>query len=81
MKPLVRLRAPVLAAALALPLAAGAQTAKWDLATAYADSEFQTRNVRLFARTVMPQLQKFDAGAPIDRSTMLVDHRLAVAAE
>ena len=52
MKPLVRLRAPVLAAALALPLAAGAQTAKWDLATAYADSEFQTRNVRLFADDV-----------------------------
>jgi TRAP-type transport system periplasmic protein len=52
MKPFIRLRAPVLAAALALPLAAGAQTAKWDLATAYADSEFQTRNVRLFADDV-----------------------------
>jgi TRAP-type C4-dicarboxylate transport system substrate-binding protein len=52
MKPLVRLRAPVLAAALALPLAAGAQTAKWDLATPYADSEFQTRNVRMFADDV-----------------------------
>ena len=42
----------MLAAALALPLAAAAQTAKWDLATAYADSEFQTRNVRLFADDV-----------------------------
>ena len=41
----------VLALALALPLAAGAQT-KWDLATAYADSEFQTKNVRQFAEEV-----------------------------
>jgi TRAP-type transport system periplasmic protein len=43
----------LLAAALALPLAAGAQApAKWDLATAYADSEFQTKNVRQFADEV-----------------------------
>ncbi len=41
----------LLFAALALPLAAAAQT-KWDLATAYADTEFQTRNVRLFADDV-----------------------------
>jgi TRAP-type C4-dicarboxylate transport system substrate-binding protein len=51
-KPLVRLRVPILAAALALPLAAAAQTMKWDLATAYSDSEFQTRNVRMFADDV-----------------------------
>jgi len=38
----------ILAVALALPLSAAAQT-KWDLATAYADSEFQTKNVRMFA--------------------------------
>lgn len=38
----------LLAAALALPLATAAQT-KWDMATAYADSEFQTKNVRQFA--------------------------------
>jgi TRAP-type transport system periplasmic protein len=41
----------LLAAALALPLAAAAQT-KWDMATAYADSEFQTKNVRQFAEDV-----------------------------
>jgi TRAP-type C4-dicarboxylate transport system substrate-binding protein len=41
----------ILAVALALPLAAAAQT-KWDLATAYADSEFQTKNVRQFADEV-----------------------------
>ena len=41
----------VLAVALALPLAAAAQT-KWDMATAYADTEFQTKNVRQFADEV-----------------------------
>jgi len=41
----------LLAAALALPIAAAAQT-KWDMATAYADSEFQTRNLRQFAEEV-----------------------------
>src|SRR5262245_33436498 len=51
-KPLVRLRMPILAAALGLPLAAAAQTMKWDLATGYSDSEFQTRNVRMFADDV-----------------------------
>ena len=30
--------------------------------------EEAARNVRLFAATVMPELQKFDAGAPIDRA-------------
>ena len=43
---------PILAAALALPLATAAQSMKWDLATAYSDSEFQTRNVRMFADDV-----------------------------
>jgi hypothetical protein len=43
--------------------------------------EEAARNVRLFARTVMPELRKFDAGGPIDRSELLPDHRLAVAAE
>ena len=38
----------LLLAALAVPLAAAAQT-KWDMATPYADSEFQTKNVRQFA--------------------------------
>lgn len=51
-KPSSWLGVPVVAAALALPLAAGAQNAKWDLATAYSDSEFQTRNVRMFADDV-----------------------------
>lgn len=41
----------LLAAALALPVAAGAQT-KWDMATPYADTEFQTKNVRLWAEDV-----------------------------
>jgi len=45
----------LLAAALALPalfsLPAAAQT-KWDMATAYADTEFQTKNVRQFAEEV-----------------------------
>ena len=41
----------LLAAALALPVAAGAQT-KWDMATPYADTEFQTKNVRLWAEEV-----------------------------
>jgi len=43
--------------------------------------EEAARNVRLFAATVMPELQKFDAGAPIDRADPLPDHRFAVAAE
>jgi hypothetical protein len=43
--------------------------------------EEAARNVRLFARTVMPELQKFDAGAAIDRAHRLPDHRFAVAAE
>jgi TRAP-type C4-dicarboxylate transport system substrate-binding protein len=51
-KPLLRLSVPILAAALALPIEAAAQTLKWDLATAYSDSEFQTRNVRMFADDV-----------------------------
>jgi len=38
-------------------------------------------NMRLFAATVMPELKKFDAGANIDRSSMLPDPRFAVAAE
>jgi TRAP-type C4-dicarboxylate transport system substrate-binding protein len=54
----------VLAAAFALPafftLPAGAQS-KWDLATAYADSEFQTKNVRQFADEV-----KKNSGGKID---------------
>jgi hypothetical protein len=37
--------------------------------------------MRLFARTVMPELKKFDAGAAIDRSRPLPDPRFAVAAE
>jgi TRAP-type transport system periplasmic protein len=41
----------LLAAALALPIAAAAQT-KWDMATPYADTEFQTKNVRQFAEEV-----------------------------
>ena len=45
-------RAALFAAALALPLGAAAQTVKWDMATPYADTEFQTRNVRLFAEDV-----------------------------
>jgi len=50
----------LLAAVLALPLAAAAQT-KWDMATAYADSEFQTKNVRQFADEV-----KKGSGGKID---------------
>lgn len=54
----------LLAAALALPavftLPAAAQT-KWDMATAYADSEFQTKNVRQFADEV-----KKNSGGKID---------------
>jgi TRAP-type transport system periplasmic protein len=46
--------------ALALPVAAGAQT-KWDMATPYADSEFQTKNVRQFADEV-----KKGSGGKID---------------
>lgn len=41
----------LLAAALAVPVAAFAQ-AKWDMATAYADTEFQTKNVRQWAEEV-----------------------------
>lgn len=57
MKPSLRMRARLIAVAFALPafalpLAAQAQAVKWDLATAYADTEFQTRNVRLFADEV-----------------------------
>jgi TRAP-type C4-dicarboxylate transport system substrate-binding protein len=48
----ISLAAPLAAAALALPLAAAAQALKWDMATPYADAEFQTRNVRLFAEDV-----------------------------
>ena len=43
--------------------------------------EEAARNVRLFARTVLPELKKFDAGGAIDRSTFLSDLRYAVAAE
>jgi hypothetical protein len=43
--------------------------------------EEAARNVRLFAKTVMPELQRFDAGAPIDRAFPLPDHRYAAAAE
>ena len=43
--------------------------------------EEAARNMRLFARTVMPELKKFDAGAAIDRSQPLPDLRYAVAAE
>ena len=43
--------------------------------------EEAARNVRLFAATVMPELKKFDAGAPVDRSQMLPDLRFAAAAE
>ena len=43
--------------------------------------EEAARNVRLFARTVMPELQKFDAGSAVDRAIPLPDHRFAVAAE
>jgi len=54
----------LLAAALALPalfsLPAAAQT-KWDMATAYADTEFQTKNVRQFAEEV-----KKNSGGKID---------------
>jgi TRAP-type transport system periplasmic protein len=50
----------VLFTALALPVAAAAQT-KWDMATPYADSEFQTKNVRQFADEV-----KKGSGGKID---------------
>jgi hypothetical protein len=30
---------------------------------------------------VMPELKAFDAGAPVDRSQMLPDHRFVAAAE
>ena len=42
--------------------------------------EEAARNMTMFAKTVMPELKKFDAGAPIDRSTMLPDLRFAAAA-
>ena len=51
MKPQLR-NLTLLAAAFALPNAALAQTIKWDMATAYSDAEFQTRNVRTFAEDV-----------------------------
>lgn len=61
MKPVLRKRVRLLAAAFAVPAlalsaatfapGAAAQT-KWDMATAYADAEFQTRNVRMFADDV-----------------------------
>ena len=50
----------LLAVALALPLVAAAQT-KWDMATPYADTEFQTKNVRQFADEV-----KKSSGGKID---------------
>ena len=50
----------LLAAALAVPLAAAAQT-KWDMATPYADTEFQTKNVRQWADEV-----KKNSGGKID---------------
>jgi hypothetical protein len=37
--------------------------------------------MRMFAKTVMPELKKFDAGDAIDRSQPLSDPRFAVAAE
>ncbi len=43
--------------------------------------EEAVRNMRLFAKTVMPELKKFDAGAPIDRAGILPDHRYSHAAE
>ena len=43
--------------------------------------EEAARNMRMFAATVMPELKKFDAGAPIDRSRPLPDLRFAAAAE
>ena len=43
--------------------------------------EEAARNMRLFARTVMPELKKFDAGAAVDRSQPLPDLRYAAAAE
>jgi alkanesulfonate monooxygenase SsuD/methylene tetrahydromethanopterin reductase-like flavin-dependent oxidoreductase (luciferase family) len=43
--------------------------------------EEAARNMRLFADRVMPELKKFDAGAAIDRSSMLPDLRFAAAAE
>jgi alkanesulfonate monooxygenase SsuD/methylene tetrahydromethanopterin reductase-like flavin-dependent oxidoreductase (luciferase family) len=42
--------------------------------------EEAARNMAMFARTVMPELKKFDAGAPIDRSGPLPDLRFAAAA-
>jgi hypothetical protein len=42
--------------------------------------EEAARNMRLFAKSVMPELRKFDAGANIDRSSMLPDLRFAAAA-
>ncbi|MBV8192573.1 MAG: hypothetical protein JO339_35465, partial [Alphaproteobacteria bacterium] len=43
--------------------------------------EEAARNMRLFARTVMPELQKFDAGRAIGQAPALRDLRFAVAAE
>ena len=43
--------------------------------------EEAARNMTMFAKTVMPELKKFDAGAAIDRSHPLPDLRYAAAAE
>lgn len=43
--------------------------------------EEAARNMRMFATTVMPEVQKFDAGAAVDRSHDLPDLRFSAAAE
>jgi len=43
--------------------------------------EEAARSLRLFVTTVMPELKKFDTGAPIDRAVMLPDHRYTYAAK
>lgn len=45
------------------------------------EPEEAARNMTLFARTVMPELKRFDAGQPIDTSGALPDLRHARAAE
>ena len=42
--------------------------------------EEAARNMNLFARTVLPELRKFDAGAAVDRAGPLPDLRFAAAA-
>ena len=37
------------------------------------------RNMRMFARTVLPELRDFDAGGPVDRAGPLPDLRFAAA--